>query len=177
MAKFEIVNKYAAGDINLPVRATAHSAGYDFEAAKDTVIPALINCWDRMRREYGNTVYMLDEMKGMTKAIETQPTLVPTGVKCKMADDEYLELCVRSSLPLKNWLVLGNGVGIVDADYYNNPDNEGEIFFQLINMNPFPLLIKKGDKIGQGIIRKYYITEDDVASGERTGGFGSTSQK
>ena len=34
--------------------------------------------------------------------------------------------------------------------------------------------IKKGDKIAQAIIRKYYVTEDDAAGGMRTGGFGST---
>ena len=34
---------------------------------------------------------------------------------------------------------------------------------------------KKGDRIGQGVISKYFITDDDVAEGLRTGGFGSTS--
>ena len=64
---------------------------------------------------------------------------------------------------------------IIDADYYNNPDNEGHIFFQLINLSPFPIQLHKGDKIGQGIIKSYLITEDDSADGLRTGGFGSTS--
>lgn len=64
---------------------------------------------------------------------------------------------------------------IIDGDYYNNPDNEGEIFFQVINMGAFPIQLKRGDIIGQGIIKKYEITDDDVAGGERTGGFGSTS--
>jgi dUTP pyrophosphatase len=95
-------------------------------------------------------------------------------MKCKLDSGTYLELSVRSSSPLKYWLVLANGVGIIDADYYNNPDNEGEIFFQLINLSPFDIKLQKGETIGQGIIKPYLITEDDAAAGERTGGFGST---
>jgi dUTP pyrophosphatase len=72
-------------------------------------------------------------------------------------------------------LILANSVGIIDADYYNNPDNEGEIFFQVINLSPFPIQLKKGDIIGQGIIKKYCVVDADEASGERMGGFGSTS--
>ena len=64
---------------------------------------------------------------------------------------------------------------IIDADYYNNKDNEGEIFFQLINLSPYTIQIKKGDKIGQGIFLPYYKTDDDVAEGQRKGGLGSTS--
>jgi dUTP pyrophosphatase len=93
-----------------------------------------------------------------------------------MPEDMYLELSVRSSCPLKHWLILANGVGIIDADYYNNPDNEGHIFFQIINLAPFPITLKKGDAIGQGIFKKYYLTDDDTVQGKRTGGFGSTDE-
>ena len=65
---------------------------------------------------------------------------------------------------------------IIDADYYNNPDNEGEIFFQLINLSPYNIILKKGEKIGQGIIKQYLTTEDDTATGDRLGGFGSTTK-
>ena len=65
---------------------------------------------------------------------------------------------------------------IIDADYYNNPDNEGEIFFQLINLSPYNIILKKGEKIGQGIIKQYLTTEDDAATGDRLGGFGSTTK-
>ena len=64
---------------------------------------------------------------------------------------------------------------IIDADYYNNKDNEGEIFFQIINLSPYAIQIKKGDKIGQGIFLSYYKTDDDAAEGQRKGGLGSTS--
>ena len=67
-------------------------------------------------------------------------------------------------------------VVLIDADYYNNPDNEGEIFFQIINLAPFAIQLKRGDAIGQGIIKPYLTTEDDAATGERTGGFGSTDK-
>ena len=83
---------------------------------------------------------------------------------------------MRSSCPLKYWLILANGVGIIDSDYYNNPDNEGHIFFQIINLSPFDIVLQKGEIIGQGIIKKYETTENDNANGKREGGFGSTSQ-
>lgn len=86
-----------------------------------------------------------------------------------------MELSVRSSTPLKYWLILANGVGIIDADYYNNPDNEGHIYFQVINLSPVDIQLKRRDIIGQGIIHKYEITDGDEANGIRNGGFGSTS--
>jgi dUTP pyrophosphatase len=116
----------------------------------------------------------LIEVAALTKQCGIKPTLVPTGIKCEMPEDMYLELSVRSSCPLKHWLILANGVGIIDADYYNNPDNEGHIFFQIINLSPFDIILKKGDAIGQGIFKKYYLTDDDAAIAERQGGFGST---
>ena len=148
MAKFEVVNKYKNDNIKIPVRATANSAGYDFEVAKDILIDSyshLINVLMTQDNEY--KPYYLSEIANITKRTKTKPTLVPTGIKCKMANDEYLEISVRSSCPLKHWLILANGVGIIDSDYYNNPDNEGEIFFQIINLSPFPIQLKKGDKI------------------------------
>ena len=66
-------------------------------------------------------------------------------------------------------------MGIIDADYYNNPDNEGHIYFQIINLSPYDIQLRKVDVIGQGIIKNYGTTEDDTASGLRLGGFGSTS--
>ena len=65
---------------------------------------------------------------------------------------------------------------IIDADYYNNPDNDGEIFFQIINFSPYDIVLEKGEKIGQGIIHQYLTTYDDNAIGERIGGFGSTQK-
>lgn len=178
--KFEIVSKYADASLSLPVRKTKASAGYDFQVAEDTIIPSIYTLMRELDEEVrlGDGIIMnpmtLDFISYFTKKTKAKPTLVPTGIKCEMPEDMYLELSVRSSCPLKHWLILANGVGIIDADYYNNPDNEGHIFFQIINLSPFDIILKKGDTIGQGIIKKYYITDDDGASGERTGGFGST---
>lgn len=171
--KFERVSKYP--DAVLPVRKTAKSAGYDFTVAEDVVIPAYKNLLNRFPTRYFDSI-SLEDMGNMTKNLKAKPTLVPTGIKCELNDNTYLELSVRSSCPLKYWLILANGVGIIDADYYNNPDNEGHIYFQMINLSPFNIQLHKGDVIGQGIIKPYLITEDDNASGDRLGGFGSTSK-
>ena len=133
-------------DVKLPERATKNSAGYDFFAPEDVTLPA----------------------KTLTR--------VMTGVKCELSPYMVLILANRSSNPSKKSLFLANGVGIVDADYYNNSDNEGEIFFQIINLSPFPIIIQKGEIIGQGIIKEYKLTEDDCATGSREGGFGSTNE-
>lgn len=177
MAKFELVSRFAGCDELLPKRSTANSAGYDLIVAEDTSIPSWGQLYSKLMNECTNAhiSHTLSEVASITKLLKAKPTLVSSGVKCKLEPDTYLELSVRSSTPFKHWLILANSVGVIDADYYNNPDNEGEIFFQMINLSPFPILLKKGDKIGQGIIKTYLITEDDTASGMRTGGFGSTS--
>ena len=178
MAKFEKVSKYADADIAMPVRKTKLSAGYDLVAAEDYIIPSAFqlaeeasNVWEVSPDEF----VTLEQMGKFTKATSYKPTLVSTGMKCQLDPGTYLQLSVRSSSPLKYWLMLANGVGIIDADYYNNPDNEGEIFLQIFNLSPFNIQIKKGEAIGQGIIVPWGITEDDAAINERVGGFGSTN--
>lgn len=184
-AYFQKVTGYE--DCGLPVRKTAQSAGYDFFAAEDIVIPSYENLYNEMvgqaldRYESifdaisdKQDTITLDEMAALTKAAKTKPTLIPTGIKCHLDADQFLQLSIRSSSPLKYWVILANGVGIIDADYYNNPDNEGHIYFQVINLSPIPIQIKKGDAIGQGVIMNYIKTEQDSATAERTGGFGST---
>ena len=133
MIKFEKVSRLAAADFNLPVRKTKNSAGYDFEVAEDIVIPT----WTSQLLAIAKATpqpkvpYSLAEMAQITKSIKAKPSLVSTGVKCYLEPGYYLELSVRSSTPLKHWLILANGVGIIDADYADNEDNEGEIFFQI----------------------------------------------
>ena len=169
MAKFEIISRFANAELPLPVRKTEHSAGYDFVAAEDIIVPPFKDLRKLMEMEhsisleeasdflfYGTPLkerkfYTLEDIAATTKSTRARPTLVSTGMKCQLEPGTYLELSVRSSSPLKYWLLLANGVGIIDADYYNNPDNEGEIFFQLINLSPFPIKIQKGEAIGQGM--------------------------
>lgn len=180
--KFEIISKYKGAQLNLPTRKTKGSAGYDFQVAEDIVIPSY---WTEMNdlaaaqitsKFCDDKLLTLKDVSILTGDVGIRPTLVPTGIKCEIPQDMYLELSVRSSCPLKHWLILANGVGIIDADYYNNPDNEGHIYFQIINLSPFDILLKKGDTIGQGILKQYFITNDDTVTAERQGGFGSTDK-
>ena len=161
MRRFEKVKRIEE-DIKLPKRATKKSAGYDFFAIEDAVIEPVRHY---VETGYGIPAVVHDKVK---------PTKLRTGVKVIMEDDECLILGNRSSHPSKKDLVLANGVGFIDADYYNNTDNDGEMAFEYYNVSSRPVVIKKGDKIGQGVFMKYEITDDDDAEGERTGGFGST---
>ena len=147
---FEIAKGFEDSEINLPIRKTKYSAGYDIEAAEDTIIPAF--------------------KPGQA------PTLIKTGLKSYMADDEYLMLCNRSSNPKKKGLILANSVGIVDKDYYGNLDNDGHIMFAFYNIKDVDVEIKKGEAIGQAIFMPFLVADGDNAEGERLGGFGSTSK-
>lgn len=178
MAKFKVIEKYADANLPLPSRKTKNSAGYDFVIAENTIVPSYSKHFRNLIRqsEEGYT-YTLDAVAKMTKESRAKPTLVPTGMKCYLDSNQYLELSVRSSTPLKNWIILANGVGIIDSDYVDNPDNEGHIYFQVINLSPFDIILHKGDIIGQGIIKTYGVVEDDCPEQEeRAGGFGSTSK-
>ena len=146
----EIAKGFENCNINLPVRKTKYSAGYDIEAAENTVIPSF--------------------KKGM------KPTLVKTGLKAYMGEDEVLILANKSSNPGKKGLILSNSIGVIDSDYYGNPDNDGHIMFAFYNIKDEDIEVKKGDAIGQAIFQKFLVTDDDVAAGERKGGFGSTSK-
>ena len=150
LRKFEIAKGFENKGINLPIRKTKYSAGYDIEAAEDVIIPSF--------------------KKG------SNPTLVKTGLKAYMQDDEVLILANRSSNPKKKGLILANSIGVIDKDYYENHDNDGHIMFYFYNKKEEDIEIKKGECIGQGIFQKYLVTDDDNAQGERVGGFGSTSK-
>ena len=174
---FKVVSSKINDDINLPRRQTANAAGYDFEAAEDFTLPSI---W---KGNFIKALWTIHQQKKLTDADFTaadaplKPYLVPTGIKAYMQSNEFLLLADRSSGPLKRRLVLPNGVGIVDADYYNNDGNEGEIFFQLINYGLRDYHIKKGERIGQGIFVPYLLAADEESPpAQRTGGFGSTQQ-
>lgn len=137
----------------LPIKATIHSAGVDFIASADIRIPAF-------------------RFKG-------EATLVPTGVKAFMQKDEYLQIFARSSIPVNLGLIMSNGVGIVDADYYNNPKNEGHIMIEFNNLTNEHITIEKGTRIAQGIFNKVLPVTHGVRikNDTRNGGFGSTNEK
>lgn len=144
--KFEYVSRLEDKSFDLPKRSTLKSAGYDFFNPEKVILEP-------------NVI-----------------TYVKTGVKADMLSNEVLILANRSSNPKKKGLILANGIGIIDADYYNNPDNEGEISFAFMNITNEPVTIEKYEKLGQGIFMEFLVTENDQANGERKGGFGSTGK-
>ena len=157
---FEIAKGFEDADITLPCRSTKNSAGYDFSAIEDMEIPS----------------YYSLLLEKITKKEPIKPTLVRTGIKSYMGEDEVLYIYNRSSNPFKKGLILANSVGIIDSDYYGNSDNDGHIMFAFYNFMPFTVKISKGDKIGQGIFGKFLKADGDAQDKARTGGFGSTGK-
>lgn len=147
--KFEYVSRVLEQNNNfsLPVKGSKKAAGYDFFNPEEVTI--------------------------QPKEIK----YVKTGVKALFPDDMVLLLFNRSSNPKKKNLILINGVGVVDVDYYNNEDNEGEIAFAFYNISTVPVTLQKGEKLGQGMFTIYKdvtnYTDEEVE--ERKGGFGSTN--
>ena len=145
---FEKVAKYAYVDFPMLERKTELSAGYDFCLPEEVTL------------EPGKL------------------QLVPTGVKAYMQAGEWLGMHIRSSMAVKKRLMLVNNVGIIDADYYNNADNEGHIMLALLNMGSEPVVLPKGERVAQGIFYNYLTADGDdkVAKAVRGGGFGSTGK-
>ncbi|PCH13763.1 Deoxyuridine 5'-triphosphate nucleotidohydrolase [Streptococcus parauberis] len=130
----------------LPKRETTHAAGYDLKVAEPVTI------------EPGEI------------------NLVPTGVKAYMQAGEVLFLFDRSSNPRKKGLVLINSVGVIDGDYYGNPDNEGHIFAQMKNISDQSVVLEPLERIVQAVFVPFLLVDGDQADGVRTGGFGSTGR-
>lgn len=147
---FEFVDKeFVRGELprSLPTRSTNKSAGYDFYSPVNMVI------------------------------YPKQQAVFQLNVKAYMQDDEVLEIHIRSSLGFKHQIILSNCTGIIDSDYYNNKSTGGNIGIALTNLGEKAYHIKKGDKLCQGIFKKFLIVDDDCPiSTERTGGIGSTGK-
>lgn len=150
--KFEFVsdqnkkNNMGYCEAKLPQRADKGSAGYDFYSPASFVIRP------------------------------QEKIFLWSNVKCKLGTDEVLMIYPRSSLAMKKGLVLGTVTGVIDASYYNNEDNEGNIGLPLYNTSDKDIEITVGDRIAQGVAIKYITAEDDIVLGERTGGFGSSGK-
>ena len=132
--------------IPLPKRSTSGSAGYDFFAPYDFSIEP-----------------------GDTKVIDT-------FVKAYMQPGEVLYIFSRSSFGIKKKLIIPNSVGVIDADYFNNPKNDGHIMICFTNIGEEKQYIFKCEKMAQGIFMNYLIADGDDASGDRVGGIGSTGR-
>ena len=143
---FEIVSYYQEKNIILPSRKTKFSAGYDIATAENIIL------------------------------LPQQVTLIPTGIKAYMQTDEYLGVHIRSSIAIKQKLTLINNVGVIDADYYNNVENEGHIMIPVYNYNQSSVTIEKDTRIAQGIFYRHLLASDDKAENIRIGGIGSTGK-
>lgn len=161
--------KWDVDENHIPEYATKNAAGADFCAVEDVEIPSI---WRTFFR-FENIKKTLNESEGKKLF---SPTLVHTGIKAKMEDDEVLTIYNRSSGTKKLGLILANSAGIIDADYYGCDATDGEIMFAFYNIFPFSIKIHKGDKIGQGIFTKFLRAENVKVGGVRLGGFGSTSK-
>ena len=131
-------------DIKMPERATTGSAGHDFFTPIGITIPA-----------------------GEARDIIT-------GVKCRLDWPHFLMIAPRSSLGIHHGLVLSNTVGIIDADYYNNQSNEGDIHIVLRNTGDTDITLRAGTRIAQGIIMTCYKADEAPCTADRIGGIGST---
>lgn len=150
---FELVDDkhraYLGSPINLPTRATAGSAGYDFEipiAAGNQVVG------------HGGEI------------------IIKTDVKAKLEPGEVLLLFIRSSLGIKRNWELKNCVGVIDSDYYNNPDTGGNIMFALRNRDKFRNTIEAGEKVMQGVIINFTKDSTPPREEKRVGGVGSSGK-
>ena len=146
MRKFEVAKGFEDRGVVLPQRKTAKSAGYDIIALTD------------------EDVYV---HPGMSVNLET-------GVKACMEDDEVMLLFIRSSLGIKKGITLSNSCAVIDADYYNNPDNDGHFILNVINTSNEVQCIPARSRVAQAVFVKYLTVDDDKATGERVGGIGST---
>lgn len=133
-------------NIKLPKRSTAGSAGYDFFAP-----------------------YSMTIRSGLSE------DMFPTGIKVKMPKNVVLTLYTRSSLGFNRGIRLANTVGVVDSDYYNNENNEGQMYVEFYNPHR-ATVIQEGEKYMQGVFINYLTTEDDDTTQERVGGLGSTGK-
>ena len=134
----------------LPTRATKNSAGYDFS---------------------------IPEEPGRVYLIRPGETLkIKTGIAVKLDSNKYLAILVRSSIGIKKHLELANGTAIIDADFYGNPDNGGEITLALYNYGEKAAELKAGERIAQGVICQYFKAAGDKADADRSGGIGSTGK-
>ncbi|MGM9543905.1 MAG: hypothetical protein ACI3T9_02870 [Romboutsia timonensis] len=146
---FEVVDdkfrRYPDANIQLPVRGDKRSAGYDIRIPERVIIRPNVK------------------------------VVIPTDIKAFMQDDEVLELYVRSSIGIKKGIVLSNSTGIIDSSFYGNADNDGNISLALWNTNNIDVVLEAGERVCQGIFKKYLIAGDDnYLNEERIGGIGST---
>jgi dUTP pyrophosphatase len=149
---FEVVADWARkcsdAEVILPTRGTQNSAGYDIYALETKSI-----------RPGGKVEFITD-------------------VKVYMKNNEVFHLYPRSNQGIKFDLMLANTTGVIDADYYENPDNDGAFTIVIRNMGTEYYYVKSGDRVAQGEFAKFLRADND--RGERLptrkGGVGHTGR-
>jgi dUTP pyrophosphatase len=142
----KILDARLGNSIPLPETATLGSAGMDLRAALE---------------------------KPLTLA-PGESALVPSGIALHIADPGWCALIVpRSGLGHKHGLVMGNLVGVIDADY------QGPLMISCWNRGAHPYTIEVGDRIAQLLLvpvaqARLNIVTEFVATERGDGGFGST---
>lgn len=132
----------------LPSYATPGSAGLDLRACLDAPLTLQPNAWQ----------------------------LVPTGIAVFLKDPRYAALILpRSGLGHKHGIVLGNLVGLIDADY------QGPLMISCWNRSDAAFTIDPGERIAQlvivPIVRAVFETVSEFAPSQRgEGGFGSSGR-
>lgn len=138
--------------------ATALSAGFDLKAAEDVTIPA--------------GEWKLVDTGLRLKPFEQQPSLRVRFGRSGFDVVAELQIRPRSGLAAKRGITVLNAPGTIDADY------EGKIMTCLVNHGKEDFVIRRGDKVSQGIfalaLRPHSIEVDEKVRG--SGGFGSTGQ-
>ncbi len=104
-------------------------------------------------------------------------TLIPSGLSIHVEDPSLCALILpRSGLGHKHGLVLGNGTGLIDADY------QGPLMISMVNRSQTAYTIQPGDRIAQLVIVpivrvEMEVVDEFVASDRGEGGFGHTGTR
>ncbi|GEP03347.1 dUTP diphosphatase [Methylobacterium oxalidis] len=120
----------------------------------------------------------------LTLEPQSPPALIPAGIVVAIRDPDWCGLVLpRSGFGHREGLVLGNGTGVIDADY------EGPLLVSAWNRNPAPspgIRIEPGDRIAQlvftRVTRPRLVVEAEAgaeqpASARGSGGFGSSGRR
>ncbi len=146
LLEVRILDARFGGEWALPAYATEHSAGLDLRAALET-------------------------------PLTLQPgeaALVPSGLAIHIADPALCAVVLpRSGLGHKHGIVLGNGTGLIDADY------QGPLMISAWNRGVAAYTIEPGDRIAQLVLLPVVRADLQVVdtfdqSARGAGGFGHT---
>lgn len=102
---------------------------------------------------------------------------IETNIKCQLEDYDVLMIYPRSSIGIKNNIMLANTTGVIDSSYYNNESNEGNIIIALYNYGDKIQHFDVGDRIAQAVIYPFLTVDNDIIIGDRRiGGIGSSGK-